>query len=61
MPFARVAKVWDHENQTRDIRRLGRFYVAGASMNVKGISLDTNFSAIDSSQYGVPPLGIQRL
>lgn len=50
MPFARVAKVWDHENQTRDIRRLGRFYVAGASTNVKGISLDTNFSAIDASQ-----------
>ncbi|EPS95680.1 hypothetical protein FOMPIDRAFT_1131914 [Fomitopsis schrenkii] len=52
MPFARVAKVWDHENQTRDIRRLGRFYVTGASTNVKGISLDTNFSAIDVSQFG---------
>ncbi|TFY69647.1 hypothetical protein EVJ58_g320 [Rhodofomes roseus] len=52
MPFARVAKVWDHENQTRDMRRLGRFYTPRASTNVKGISLDTNFSAIDVSQNG---------
>ncbi|KAH9931319.1 uncharacterized protein B0H18DRAFT_991137 [Fomitopsis serialis] len=29
-----------------------RFYTRGASTNVKGISLDTNFSAIDVSQNG---------
>ncbi|KAI0727074.1 hypothetical protein C8Q72DRAFT_925596 [Fomitopsis betulina] len=59
MPFARVAKVWDHENQTRDIRRLGRFYITGASTNVKGISLDTNFSAVDVSQFGNVTFAIQ--
>ncbi|KZT68486.1 hypothetical protein DAEQUDRAFT_328526 [Daedalea quercina L-15889] len=52
MPFARVAQVWDHENQTRDVLRFGRFYTRGAYTNVKGISLDTNFSAINVTQNG---------
>ncbi|CCM02698.1 uncharacterized protein FIBRA_04804 [Fibroporia radiculosa] len=52
MPFARVANIWDHDNQTSPLSRRGRFSRRDDYPTVKGISLDTSFSAIDPSEAG---------
>lgn len=53
MPFARVANIWDHENQTSSVpTRRSRFFRLLDTSSVKGITLDTNFSAIDPQQNG---------
>ncbi|KAF9813361.1 hypothetical protein IEO21_05653 [Rhodonia placenta] len=53
MPFARVANIWDHENQTSSVlTRRSRFFRLLNTSSVKGITLDTNFSAVDPQQNG---------
>ncbi|KZT00882.1 uncharacterized protein LAESUDRAFT_521646 [Laetiporus sulphureus 93-53] len=52
MPFARVAAIWDHENQTTAFVRRSRLFRRETMPIVKGISLDTTFSAIDPSRNG---------
>ncbi|PCH33009.1 hypothetical protein WOLCODRAFT_63935 [Wolfiporia cocos MD-104 SS10] len=52
MPFARVASVWDHENQTTTFYARNRFSRRDGLPAVKGITLDTNFHLVNSSQSG---------
>lgn len=51
MPFARVVKVWDEEEQTPTVGKRYSVYSARASLgSVKGVTIDTNFTAIDAAQ-----------
>ncbi|KAL6305714.1 hypothetical protein BKA93DRAFT_211137 [Sparassis latifolia] len=52
MPFARISDTWDHEDQSMPAEKRSRLFYRQGSAVVKGFSLDTNFSAIDPSQYG---------
>ena len=52
MPFARVSREWMHENQTvpDSVKAQMRRRDDGDS-TVRGVSLDTNFAAVDPNQY----------
>lgn len=54
MPFARVAKEWTDANQTlsADVQaKLRRRDDSNSTASVRGLALDTDFSAVDPSQY----------
>ncbi|KAJ8519111.1 hypothetical protein ONZ45_g3930 [Pleurotus djamor] len=57
--FARVVRNWVHTNQTipADVKR--RLHRRGTLPQVQGITLDTNFEAIDPSQLGEVAFFIQ--
>ena len=59
MPFARVAKEWTHENQTIPAKIKAKMQKRGDPSSVRGISLDTNFAAVDPAQYD--RISIQKL
>jgi len=50
MPFARVAREWDSEDQTIPSGVLVRRSGNGSPPTVKAMALDTDFSAIDASK-----------
>lgn len=53
MPFARIASEWTSENQTvpSDVAASSRRRDDTAPPSVRGISIDTNWAAIDPSKY----------
>lgn len=63
MPFARIAKEWIHDNQTipDDVRAQMRRRADGDDSTVRGLSLDTNFAAVDPNQYVFSPCLQQNL
>jgi len=52
MPFARVGKVWTHSNQSVPIMNKRKFPRRQLAPTVQGISLDTNFAAVDPNVNG---------
>ncbi|KAI0700589.1 hypothetical protein BC835DRAFT_1304043 [Cytidiella melzeri] len=62
MPFARIAKEWKHQNQTIPSQIKEKMQKRDDDPNVstvRGMSLDTNFAAVDPSQNGNVSLFIQ--
>lgn len=59
-PFARVSKAWVHQDQSLPSDIAKRFTRRdGSTPEVQGLSLDTNFDAIDPSQTGEVNIAIQ--
>ncbi|EED79961.1 predicted protein [Postia placenta Mad-698-R] len=53
MPFARVVDVWDHENQTiSSSSALRRMFPRDGTPTVLGLTVDTDFSAVDPQEKG---------
>ena len=50
MPFARIAKIWDHEDQSVSLTKGDGFAGQDERPTVIGLGLDVNFSAIDPNQ-----------
>ncbi|KAI0319874.1 hypothetical protein OF83DRAFT_1169792 [Amylostereum chailletii] len=57
MPFARVAKSWVSENQTIPDSHVAR--LATSPSQVRAMSLDTDFGALDPSKYGSISFAVQ--
>ncbi|KAH8923602.1 hypothetical protein BT69DRAFT_1262291 [Atractiella rhizophila] len=57
MPFARVARVWTHKNQS--IPSNVKLAKSGRIPTVHGLAIDTNFAAVDPSTVGTVNIAIQ--
>lgn len=51
MPFARIADEWEHNNQTIPDEVQAKIGKRDNPPVVRGLLLDTNFAAVDPSQY----------
>ena len=50
-PFARVAKEWKHSNQSIPDHIAAKITKRELAASVRGLTLDTNFSAVDANVY----------